>query len=1716
MCSDVTRSRQQRVIVVLGMHRSGTSAITKGLETLGVRLGDHYVSANSENPRGYWEDEDIVALDSLLLRRLGLEWDGLVILPGDWWRIGEFSRLKAQANRLLSEKLSGGGDFGFKDPRALRLLPFWLDLLDERSENAHYVYCVRDPLSVAESIRARDGLTIFEGGLLWLLHVVPDFRKLRGRSVALVHFDQLLEDPENALRRIGERIGAGEIKRYALDQYANEFLSRDLRHASHTVAELSAHAEILPLCVRAYKSLCDACNHPETLGTDAFWDAWTTVETDFRALGPLLAAIDRWRHAWQPSRTVSRVYFDLAEAGFVEEHSVATAVFLDENGTDCEIRIPPQGGAISRLRVDLSEQPTWLFLRAIELNTGDGRQLWQWSGDWSELAPFAAGLEDYSLVDHGGVALHACTHDAQIALPVPALVLRQDSKGLAVRITMGTLSPASIWQHLARLGKLKGKAESERDAAQAEKDAAQAEKDAALQCFEVAAATHRDHVATLEAVAAEKRLAVEERERQLALSQQELAATQKQLVDTHWHLSETQQRLNATYLRLADTQQQLVQTQDELGSQRQQLVLIFASWSWRLTAPLRRAMRGSRSAVAMLRRTALSLAKGLWRAMPIGLAQRYRIKRAVLSRFGVIFRRTASYRDWYAVKPAIVEAPPSLAGDLLSPPEEEYVAYRNYEPLPEPPVRLLAFYLPQFHPIPENDAWWGKGFTEWANVTRAAPQYSGHYQPRMAGELGYYDLRLHESHRRQIELAKNYGVAGFCYYFYWFGGKRLLELPLLNHLQQSDMDFPFCLCWANENWSRRWDGKANEILIGQQHSAEDDFAFIAYVAQYLRDPRYIKVNGRPLLLVYRPGLLPSPKATARRWRDWCRENGIGEIHIAYIQSFESAHPADFGFDAAVEFPPNNTSPPLITDQVSELCPGFSGAIYDWTVFPARSRDYAAPGYPLYRGVCPSWDNTARRMDKATVFHGASPQGYAEWLENAAMETLRRSRDPGERLVFVNAWNEWAEGAYLEPDRRYGYAYLQATRDALETVMADVPERQLVLVSHDAHPHGAQFLALHMARVLKTELGVHVEMIVLGGGPLLDEYRRFATVHLIEGSTVASQALATLAQRLFARGSRFAICNTTASGMTVVPLKTAGFRVMALIHELPGVIERHGLTEHVKLIAAHAESIVFPAAAVREGFSRFAALDMRRVLVRPQGLLKHNSLAGSRAQREARVRLRQRFGLDPAAFVVLSVAYADHRKGVDLFVEIGCEVMARHPEVVFLWVGHFDGSIEEKIQRAVAGSGFESRFVFPGLDIEADVYFAGADIYALTSREDPFPSVVLQSLEVGVPVVGFEKAGGFADLLQEVGGVLVGYEDTGQFSAAIEDLLANPDERVRLGARGRQLIRSQYSLRRYLCDLISADGGPLRRVSVVLPNYNYARYLPERIASIAAQTYPVYELIVLDDASTDGSDKVLEELLADLPFETKLVRNERNSGSVFAQWMKGVALARGDCVWIAEADDWADPRFLEQVIRPFDAAGVVMSYCQSAAVDSEGRMLSPDYQGYLEDVDPERWTRPFLEDGTVEICNAMAIKNTVPNVSAVVFAKDVLNEVLSVIRNELLAKKVSGDWLTYVRVLERGRIAYCPEALNKHRRHEKSVTKELELVTHLREVIAMQHMIADAFPVSAERSLIARTYAQRLYEQFGLSRPAAPNWEANPELTGAQKAVTTEATGTPRS
>lgn len=356
-------------------------------------------------------------------------------------------------------------------------------------------------------------------------------------------------------------------------------------------------------------------------------------------------------------------------------------------------------------------------------------------------------------------------------------------------------------------------------------------------------------------------------------------------------------------------------------------------------------------------------------------------------------------------------------------------------------VKAIAIHLPQFHPVEKNDEWWGKGFTEWTNVGKAVKRFPGHYQPKVPADLGYVDLRLAESRQAQAELARQYGIHGFCYYHYWFEGQRLLERPVNEILASGEPDFPFSLCWANETWSRRWLGEERAVLIKQAYSAQDHQQHALWLCAAFADRRYIRVNGRPLFIIYRPLDIPDLQNSLDIYRTVVqRELGV-DLFMVASDSHGSGRGDDFrslGFDHTLNFRPSLGLLPGLTED------GFSvkrwlhnlryGArsghlrIADYAEFDAKMEARRPKHTNYFPAVFVGWDNTARRGENGAVVVNGTPQLFHAQVTRALK--MLDSKPADEQFLFVNAWNEWAEGNYLEPDQHNGHAYLKALQAAL--------------------------------------------------------------------------------------------------------------------------------------------------------------------------------------------------------------------------------------------------------------------------------------------------------------------------------------------------------------------------------------------------------------------------------------------------------------------------------------------------------------------------------------------------------------------------------------------------------------------------------------------------------------------------------------------------------------
>lgn len=370
-------------------------------------------------------------------------------------------------------------------------------------------------------------------------------------------------------------------------------------------------------------------------------------------------------------------------------------------------------------------------------------------------------------------------------------------------------------------------------------------------------------------------------------------------------------------------------------------------------------------------------------------------------------------------------------------------------------VKPIAIVLPQFHPIPENDLWWGNGFTEWSNVVKARPRFKGHYQPHLPKHLGFYDLRLPEAREAQAELAKKHGIYGFCYYHYWFSGKKILEKPVDAILDSGKPDFPFMLCWANENWTRNWDGGFHQILLAQKYSVSDFICHAKHLTKYFRDKRYITVDGKPIFAIYKDDGINNLEDCISAFREELYSNGI-EIYLCRFERRIGTHP-NFSkayniFDAGIEFQPlTRQFDMFISEQKTirtrlnkllfrtnskvfnnyiKLPLKLSDQIFEYSEVIAKDIQYDFQnGLPIFPGVSPGWDNSPRRpFGNALIIHNSSPFLFERWVRNKINRTDWTLLP--EQFIFVNAWNEWAEGNHLEPCQKWGLGYLEVLQKAI--------------------------------------------------------------------------------------------------------------------------------------------------------------------------------------------------------------------------------------------------------------------------------------------------------------------------------------------------------------------------------------------------------------------------------------------------------------------------------------------------------------------------------------------------------------------------------------------------------------------------------------------------------------------------------------------------------------
>lgn len=343
-----------------------------------------------------------------------------------------------------------------------------------------------------------------------------------------------------------------------------------------------------------------------------------------------------------------------------------------------------------------------------------------------------------------------------------------------------------------------------------------------------------------------------------------------------------------------------------------------------------------------------------------------------------------------------------------------------------PNAKIIAFYLPQFHEFEENNRNWGVGFTEWTNLSRNIPRYHGHIAPRVPRDLGFYDLTQGDIQHRQVDMARNAGIHGFCYYYYRFDDKPFMDAPIERMLADKSIDFPFCLMWCNETWTRSWIGQERSVIAEQKYSEELTLDLVDDLARFFRDPRYIRIAGRPLFTIYRPSFMPEPSKQIARMRTLFRERHDIEVLMTMAQTDAAIDPRPYRLDGAIEFTANKYNKRLTRvlsrDRIFDV--NYHSKIFDYDELIEQSLAEADPDYSVVRSVLPHWDKNPRRPGRCHVIHGSTPKKFEDWTSKL-IEKSEIIPFHGERMLFVNAWNEWAESAYLEPDTHFGGAYLNS-------------------------------------------------------------------------------------------------------------------------------------------------------------------------------------------------------------------------------------------------------------------------------------------------------------------------------------------------------------------------------------------------------------------------------------------------------------------------------------------------------------------------------------------------------------------------------------------------------------------------------------------------------------------------------------------------------------------
>jgi len=1067
--------KNKKLIVVLGMHRSGTSVITRGLQVLGVNLGDTlYGALEGVNDKGFWEDIDINVLDVEMLSAINSDWYHLAAIDSIDVKTLHKQGYYHRAVELLRQKVCSASIFGFKDPRVAKLLPFWKEVFSHCQFDVSYVIAVRHPLSVAKSLAERDGIEMEHSYLLWVGHVITSLTGSAGDKRMFVDYDRLMQSPERELKRIAKTLEL-EVDTTALQIYKNDFLDETLRHTTYKLSDLLLDDTCPPLVYEIYAALLDVVSDRVKVNDPDFHDLIVQWSKEFDRLKSSLILADKFVIKTKSlGQAVDERDQVVVECNRQIDTLTQAVDERDQAIAERDQAIAERDGQIASLNDSIAEirgSRSWRITAPLRFVTTTIRKVFSVIFILPYILKKGGGLQStfhksVNVIRKEGIAgvkirLRRAMHQDTITemdsvtlsklLVVPHYI---DPQLDSIAEELGTEVSVAIHLHLHYTEMLNEFA-SHLEAIHIPYDlyvSVPESSDLATINSELMAALPHAGEIIVEPVPNRGKdiapLIIQFGER---LSQYEIIG--------HFHADKSPRNSDMADW-CTDILDLLIGPHGSCGGRVAHIVELLQS-----TAKI----------VFPEGRTELIKDCSGWSA-------NYDLAKQLLEKYtqfhihdfpvvefpeGPMFwARAECLKDFLGLPLNYSDFPSEpMAGDgtlvhvlqrliliFMSEYQGKYISiykgdsirdYRYYEEQQDysssiihSDIKVLSYYLPQFHPTPENDLWHGKGFTEWTKVRAANPLFDGHYQQHIPhSDIGYYLLDSPDVLRHQAELMRQAGVHGQVFYHYWFSGKLILEEPARLLLDNPDINMPFCFCWANENWTRRWDGNESEILLGQNYSTQDAQDFIQYLIPFFKDPRYIKIDDRPVLFVYRPSSIPNSQEYLDIWETECAKVGIKLPYVVAVLTRGASNPKDFGMDAGVERNLHDWTDGAVPEKKNTLLnyQPINGSVlsYDEVAnFYTEQKD--VKDFTYFRSLVPIWDNTARYGSDAYVLHGSTPELFQEWLESTIAYT-KSTLQPDRQFVLVNAWNEWAEGAHLEPDTRYGYSYLNSVGRALSGI-----------------------------------------------------------------------------------------------------------------------------------------------------------------------------------------------------------------------------------------------------------------------------------------------------------------------------------------------------------------------------------------------------------------------------------------------------------------------------------------------------------------------------------------------------------------------------------------------------------------------------------------------------------------------------------------------------------